>query len=46
VLDEDEFEALRPTPEQRTLAQAALNTLNEWVEQGHAPFGESLETAG
>ncbi|MHB1317032.1 MAG: DUF402 domain-containing protein [Anaerolineae bacterium] len=40
LLDEDEFEALGPTPEQRTRAQAALNTLNEWVQRRHAPFDE------
>ncbi|MFO7697505.1 MAG: DUF402 domain-containing protein [Anaerolineae bacterium] len=48
VLDEDEFEALQSTPEQRTHAQGALNTLNEWVERQHAPFdeGDRLIEAG
>jgi hypothetical protein len=38
VLDEDEFEALAPTAEQRALAAGALNTLNKWVGAGHTPF--------
>jgi protein associated with RNAse G/E len=38
VLDEDDFEALAPTAAQRERAAVALNTLNEWVAAGHAPF--------
>lgn len=45
ILDEDEFEALLPTVEQRARAQAALNTLNEWVERRHPPFDGSLQLA-
>ncbi len=40
VLDEDEFEALDPSPEQRARASLALNTLNEWVQQRRAPFSD------
>jgi len=38
VLDEDEFEALHPTPDQRALAETALNTLNDWVDRHQWPF--------
>lgn len=39
VLDEDEFEALDPSPEQRAQADLALSTLNEWVQRRRPLFG-------
>jgi hypothetical protein len=41
LLDEDEFEALSPTPAQRAQAQEALATLRCWHRAGHAPFRKS-----
>jgi hypothetical protein len=38
VLDEDEFEALAPTPAQRELARQALETLRRWIAERRFPF--------
>lgn len=38
VLDEDEFEALGPTPAQREQARRALETLSRWHAEGAFPF--------
>ena len=46
VLDEDEFEALDPSPEQRALGSEALNTLNEWVRSRCGPFSAINSAAG
>ncbi len=45
VLDEDEFEALDPSPAQRAQAVLALNTLNEWVQRRRTPFSDIAATA-
>lgn len=39
LLDEDEFEALRPSPEVRRQAAQALATLRQWRAEGRFPFG-------
>jgi len=39
LLDEDEFEALRPSPELRQRAAQALATLQQWRAEGRFPFG-------
>jgi len=44
ILDEDEFEALDPSPEQRAQAVLALNTLNEWVQRRRVPFSDIAAT--
>jgi protein associated with RNAse G/E len=39
LLDEDEFEALRPSPEVRRQAAQALATLRQWHGERRFPFG-------
>jgi hypothetical protein len=38
ILDEDEFEALHPSPEHRAQVSAALQRLQAWAREGHRPF--------
>jgi len=38
VADEDEFEALNPSPEIRAQAKAGLATLQRWATESHPPF--------
>jgi len=38
LLDQDEFEALRPSVAMRARVKDALDTLRRWVAEGHTPF--------
>jgi len=39
LLDEEEYEAMRPSDEMRAQVERAMDTLRRWVEEGHVPFG-------
>lgn len=41
LADEDEFEALSPSPEFRLRASEALNTILRWLAEGHRPFDQA-----
>jgi protein associated with RNAse G/E len=41
VVDEDEFEALHPSPQLRAQAEAGLATLQRWATEGRPPFSHA-----